>query len=294
MAAYPGKNGKIFFTETIEKSTRIVHWVVSVSPDGKGAKRLVRGRSPSVSANGARVAFTTDTEELDDSGQQSDIWVMRRDGKGKKRLTSTDDVSEGDPQWLPDGRIAFLRPDKRRNQIWVMNADGSGQQLLIADERPPPPCPPAEECFTFTQQEPAWSPDGKTIAYTAEVGDETAYDGRYVWAMNADGSGRRMLTPLPSEGSRGPEDESPDWAPDGSRILFWQGDGGIWTMDPQGDSRTRITNGAEPAWSPDGKQIVFQGRKGLTVARANGRDRRLIYEGGRDTYRVGGPVWQPR
>ena len=54
---------------------------------------------------------------------------------------------------------------------------------------------------------PAWSPDGARIAYTS-----VARGG--VWVMNADGSGKRRVTPAPGGA------DWVAWSPDGRQILF--------------------------------------------------------------------------
>jgi Tol biopolymer transport system component/DNA-binding CsgD family transcriptional regulator len=67
---------------------------------------------------------------------------------------------------------------------------------------------------------PAWSRDGKSIAYISApdfgpAGRDGALRVRRVWLMDADGSNKRPLTE--GEGFR---DEAPQWSRDGSRILF--------------------------------------------------------------------------
>jgi DNA-binding CsgD family transcriptional regulator/dipeptidyl aminopeptidase/acylaminoacyl peptidase len=67
---------------------------------------------------------------------------------------------------------------------------------------------------------PAWSPDGKQIAYVAapDTGTdarEEALSQRRVWLMAADGSNQRQLTDGP-----GFRDELPMWSSDGKSILF--------------------------------------------------------------------------
>ena len=83
-------------------------------------------------------------------GRQSDLAVIRVNGKGERRLTRTRAL-ESNPVWSPDGRqIAFTsdRHDRRSSgeqynssfELYVMDADGSDIRRLtdneVADTRP--------------------------------------------------------------------------------------------------------------------------------------------------------------
>jgi hypothetical protein len=83
--------------------------------------------------------------------------------------------------------------------IYVGKRDGSGLRAL------PSPCPPGpldflERCYAAT---PAWSPDGRTIAFTVlrQAREE-------IWLVEADGSGLRQVP--------GAFGTSPSWSPDGT------------------------------------------------------------------------------
>ena len=79
-----------------------------------------------------------------------------------------------------------------------MNVDGSGQTRLTND--------PSED------DTPAWSPDGKQIAFTS--GRDGSREESEVYVMDADGSKPRRLTNRPGI------DAFPVWSPDGSKIAY--------------------------------------------------------------------------
>jgi TolB protein len=148
-------------------------------------------------------------------------------------------------------RILFVsdRDAPGNFEIYSMNPDGSGVSRLTNSAGP--------------DVAPAWSPDGKRIAFVSLRHDTFGE----IYVMNADGSGVRRLTE--SDGI----DTSPTWSKDGKHIAFvsMRNDpfGDIYTMNDQGGEVTRVTDAAgadaDPSWSPDGKQIAFvSGRDGAS------------------------------
>jgi Tol biopolymer transport system component len=121
---------------------------------------------------------------------------------------------------------------------------------------------------------PTWSPDGRKIAF---VGDGVIY------VMNADGSGKRRLTPNAAHfrPDFGP-DFGPAWSPDGRKIAFDTlrhagphacSDGypsagcnrEIYVMNADGSGQRRLTRdpGIDQGvtWSPDGRELLFHRAK---------------------------------
>jgi signal transduction histidine kinase len=101
--------------------------------------------------------------------------------------------------------------------------------------------------------QPAWSPDGRQIAFSS------ARSGNFdIYLMRADGGNPVALT-----SSRG-YDEWPAWSPDGRQIAFISdrdGNAEIYLMQTDGSNLRRLTNHPADdwpaAWSPDGQRLVF-------------------------------------
>ena len=209
----------------------------------------VAEKDPVWSPDGRKIAFTS---TFADEGAQPQLYVMNADGSDRTFLRRSPALH---PTWSPDGKkIAFstaLRLPAYLNpapgNIWIVNADGSGEPRRLTTD---------PDLYEY----PAWSPDGKKIAF---VRDGNIY---VIGSSGAEGGAKqpRLLT----DHVRGrPVDLS--WSPDGAEIAFASvtahrlryEEQDVYKMDADGSSVTHLTHGrgseSSPTWSPSGDRIVF-------------------------------------
>jgi len=161
------------------------------------------------------------------------------------------------------GTLAFARVASvvdegyvvRTGDICVARTDGTGLTPL--------PTGAADE------SQPAWSPDGRQIAYATIRLDDPLNS--TVRVMNADGTGMRRLQSAFASWS-------PAWAPDGARIAFeqralytggWVGSLGLAVVNADGSGLRELTLTGDPhvgdqfaAWAPDGRIFFLRVRIG--------------------------------
>ncbi len=185
----------------------------------------------------------------------------------------------------PETEIAFVTSRDGDYAVYGMRTDGSGEGRLTTDDGGADGSPTG----AFFQLAPAWSPDGKRIAFASRRDGPS-----HIYVMSADGTGTKQVT------SGKHEDATPAWSPDGRRIAFAR-DNTLYTVSPSGGKLERITSTLggeerEPAWSPDGEWIVFVRRQsGFTSreiwrVRADGTDREQITHLDASSYE---PDWSP-
>jgi Tol biopolymer transport system component len=175
---------------------------------------------------------------------------------------------------VPDGsRVVFVDA----TGVASVAADGGEPRRLVTFD-----------AAVATARQPAWSPDGRRIVFTASAAATPGTE--HLVMMNADGSDRRPLTE-----PDGPYSLEAAWSPDGTRVAFSGGGSGVsgsWVeivrADGTGSRRiARHCAGRDPQWSPDGRRIVFTGPHGLMVVDADGDNLRRVA----DTWDGSSPAW---
>jgi TolB protein len=182
--------------------------------------------------------------------------VGRGGGGGIAALTQPA-IDEVDlfPDAGPEGMVAFASNRARGVfQIWSISSGTRGLTQLTN----------APYGATF----PAWSPDGKEVAYTAPDKNNNLY----IWIMESDGSNQRQLT----------EGQQPRWSADGKKLVYSKTTQGkvknqdIYTIEIETNTISQITseNTAEfsPDWSPDGRWISYIAYKGQIKVAKNGKE----------------------
>jgi len=199
------------------------------------------------------------------------LFTANPDGSGTRQITHPAKfVSDVKPDWSPDGRqIAFQRSDLNgcgagceTDEIDVVGSNGSRLTRLAYDA-------PGKGCVKGGQSAggicrglPAWSPDGKQIAFQCQVQPSGGNPGyARICIMHADGSTVRELPQTPATGLI---DSAPQWSPDGKHIAFGRGvrdQQAVFVMNADGSGSRQVTPWAlragQPDWSPDGRRIVF-------------------------------------
>jgi Tol biopolymer transport system component len=226
-------------------TTRRGQDLLVIDADGSDGRRVSHeeGGASSLrwSPDGRTIAY------LSRHGKHRDLLVIDADGSDKRRLSH--DAGGFFIRWSPDGdRILF----ETEHGLSIINADGSGARSLTRDDA--------------DYESPSWSPDGQSIVFASTPPRRSgrADPNSGIYLMNADGTGRRRLTP-PSE-----RFDSPTWSPGGDRIAFVRSRldrsklaiyTDIFVIDADGTDQRRLTHGTGmfrgAVWSPDGETIAF-------------------------------------
>jgi Tol biopolymer transport system component len=247
-------------------------------------------RDPEWSPNGRYIAFAGNLLE---PTRFDDIYVMRPDGSGVRRVTENA-LGEGNPSWSPPSNaLAFHAFDS----IATVNLDG-GDRRRVAEEGCCPAWAPRGRLIAFAADErinvvrtdgtaertvvrprvegstvttPAWSPNGRRIAFAVGLAPDGGPGGpRYLGIVAATGRGKIVRV------ARGRSVANPAWSPDGRRIAFSDTLRYVAVVNLKTRQVRRLVRGNHPSWSPNGKQLVFVRDGEIYVARANGSQVRRI------------------
>jgi roadblock/LC7 domain-containing protein len=201
-------NGKRVVFERLDVSLAVegeVHPdLYSIKTTGKRLKQLTATpqgeRSAAISPDGRWIAYTRYDWRDPANPQREQIWLMRASGAEQRPLSlpgppipyqpGTSESGDG-AEFSPSGRQVVFQCDI--GGICIINRDGSDQRVLIGEpEDPtrapyPPPGPRVGEGW------PAFSPDGKRIAYAATISGERSPSAFELRVANADGTNVRTV-----------------------------------------------------------------------------------------------------
>ncbi len=163
-------------------------------------------------------------------------------------------------------RIAYVNREGKKYRLVVADSDGYGEQTLLALNEP--------------IMSPAWSPDGKQLAYVSFEGGHAA-----VFVQSLATRQRSVLADFPGSNS------APAWSPDGkllAMVLSREGSSQLYIVRNDGKDLRRITFNetidTEPVFLSDGKSLLFTSDRGgsaqiYRVPVEGGSAERLTFEG---------------
>ena len=187
-------------------------------------------------------------------GMHKEIWVMDYDGQDKHQITHLGTDSNA-PAISPDNsKLAFASFGKYGWEIRVYSL--KTHRYLYFHQA------------GGTALSPAWSPDGKTLAYSL-----SAQGNPDIYTCHANGTHLQRITAF-----LGPN-VSPVWNPKtGTQIAWVSGRTGlpqIYIMDSDGSNVSRMTDGGyatSPSWSPNGQFLTFAWNRNYGPGAPGGED----------------------
>lgn len=231
-------------------------------------RRLTTGldaHTVSLAADGHTLAYTT-------FRQSANLWSVNVGGNTPVSVKDAESLTRGQQMIeamdvSPDGKwIAFDSDRGGQQDIFRVHSDGVGEIDRIVTS-------PTDDFH------PAWSPDGRTIAfYRIRNGVRRGV------VVDANGGNERYVGP--AGGTL--EEHSPVWTVNGQQLFFHRFAGSqpdLYSISRQGDSAwsapTRVTqlSGVWPTFSPDGKEFAyFSGGGEISVLPLNGSEssRRVV------------------
>jgi len=195
---------------------------------------------PQISPDGTRVVFVRNFNDIMKDRKRSNLWIVDFEG-GDARPLTTGNENDSSPRWSPDGRrLLYASGTDGSVQIYVRWMD-TGQTAKI----------------TGVPKSPggmSWSPDGKWIAFTMFVPEET-----------------KPLAELP------PKPEGAEWGKPAKviRKLLYRADGEgyladgfsqVFVVPAEGGTPRQLTRGAfnhegPVSWTPDGRTLIFSSNR---------------------------------
>lgn len=239
----------------------------AVAPASAAASETAQSPSPTPAASPTATPYPLAAGEpwiAIESGQG--IQLVRSDGGDSHHILSDQQDLPTTLGWSTDGtQLTYEGNGRSGSQVWIANADGTGARQLT----PTPDGCPLQTCTEGVQ--PAWSPDGKTIAYIGVTHQNGLYESHALQTVDV-ATGRISTIYSTDQATL----DRPSWAPDSRRIVFGisryprsveVGDPdevvlAVADTDKPGAAPTEITKPAllagYPSWHPTDDRIVLR------------------------------------
>ena len=234
--------------------------IAVVNADGSGLRILTHDKvtetSPAWSPNHEQIAF------IRPKGHTSDqIWVMNADGSNQHALTHFSSAPQlyGNDEtdalsWSPDGQeivfATFPTSQGGKEQLYLLTVRTASVRRLTS--------------LATGATNPAWSPDGRWIAFVGAVAPDRIY------LLSARTHKAHAVGDATGSG--------PSWSPDSKQLVF-NSKGKLWLVNTAGTHFHSLgVWGAQPSWSPDGQWIVFTYGDYVKEIRPSGKGiRHILY-----------------
>ena len=184
------------------------------------------------------------------------VWLIRADGTEDHQIAKDFPGHLQLPDWSPDGTKIVMTPRDTGGTEPLYEYDLQTETLrqLFACEDP-----------CVGDDEPAYSPDGKKVAFIRALGpfvnDAPSDCGLWIGDLTT-GEVKRITSNDSCD-----REASPRWSPDGSKIAYFRENrhgpvtDAIFVIDSNGGEEQQLTDwemiAGYPDWSPDGEWIVF-------------------------------------